>query len=84
MRTSTQQLRPHTALQGTIGRPCRTQQLRVMIANGDGSSGWQERERRLQIGEVAVEGTGEAVGPKLWWRYVRQALQGYASALRAT
>ena len=82
MRTSTQQLRPHTALQGTIGRPCRTQRLRVMIANGDGSSGWRERDRRLQIGEVAVEGTGEAVGPKLWWRYVLQALQGYASALR--
>ena len=40
MRTIVQQLRPHTALQGTIGRPCRTQQrLRVMIANGDGSSG---------------------------------------------
>jgi len=38
MRTIVQQLRPHTALQGTIGRPCRAQRLRVMIANGDRSS----------------------------------------------
>ena len=61
MRTIVQQLRPHTALQGTIGRPCRTQRLRVMIANGDGSSGWRERERRLQIGKVAVEDTTDRI-----------------------
>ena len=61
MRTSTQQLRPHNALQGTNGPPCRTQRLHVMIANGDRSSGWREGERRLQIVEVVSEGTADGI-----------------------
>ncbi len=53
MRTIVQQLRPHTALQGKIGRPCRTQRLRVMIANGDRSSGPRERQRPYPKGGYA-------------------------------
>ena len=47
-----------------------------MIANGAGSSGWREGERRLQIAEVAAEGTCEGATPRASVVHVQIALLG--------